>query len=124
MQAWSNFETGSRYHKQHGMAWVLTGIGIALNHEDGPEGCGSDFDDAVGNGGVGRPEKLTISAAGFVASLEMPSHMAFGIAGVLHDSKEKVIADSATDQRERPFGSILSSINIWGTKPIPDVCVN
>jgi hypothetical protein len=122
IQAWSNFDPGNRYHAQSGALGALQTIGLAMEqHGDNSSSyTGSTLEDAVGSGGVGSPETLTIAASGAqIATLSMPPHMAFGIAAVLRDLKGGVIAIIATAQRERPSGFSPSSVNIWGTKPIP-----
>ena len=118
MQAWSNFDAGNRYTARSGVLGGLQTLSVAMADFDGPH-TGSDLNDQVGPGGVGKPETLTITASGAqVATMVMPPHMSFGIVGCLRDPAGQTVAVIATQQTERPTGFSTSSVNVWGTKPI------
>ena len=117
---WSNKHT-DMYHK--GTRGAIENDTITYAYSGDDKNTPETIKICLGNEGDtrdGQPETLPIAASGAqIATLSMPPHMAFGIAAVLRDSKGGVIAVVATAQKERPSGSNSTTINIWGTKPIP-----
>lgn len=121
IQAWSNFDPGNKFHAGGGILGGMEMLQVAVD-EHGDNSAfytGSTLSDVVGNGGVGKPETLPITASGTqIATMTMPPHMAFGIAAGLYDAAGKVIAIIATAQTSRPTGNSKSSVNVWGATPI------
>lgn len=119
MQAWSNFDPGSRYHVDGGMLGAANMFAGFESQMDGNTGVDEFRDNAVGPAGVGKRETLPITAADGtpIGTLSMPPHMSFGQPAQLKDAAGSIVAVMMTAQQSRPSGFQASAVKVWGVKP-------